>query len=226
MGSINKGIMICLLLFGLVFSLKSAPFNDIDPSNIKENRIPALTKPQILNLDYTREGAGDEIKLTWKLSKPVDHVVVCRGSKQVVLLPGNAEEFTYTEEKLGYFRYTVALYHNKQWVDHDDVLVSIGKIGWDPPESSFSGYYLYIAEATGDPYTVLPYDNPYEYDLDVLIYDRVWLSMLYSMGMIEDGKKYYVATSSYLTGCPDTVVSPLSEPVSFEYHVVLDSPVP
>ncbi|MHC4943573.1 MAG: hypothetical protein ACYTG7_11205 [Planctomycetota bacterium] len=197
----------------------------IDPDQVGGSS-PAVNDPMLLGLDYTKEGAGNVIKLKWNLSKACEFIVVCRGAKPLAVLPGHTEEFTYEEEQFGLFRYTVALFHHGTYVDEDDVLVDIGTIGWDPPVGPVSGYYLYLAEAIGDPYTALPYDNPYDYTLDMTIYSKIWLLALYDLGLLEDGKKYYVATSSYVTGCPDIVVSSLTDPAMFEYHVVTAKPTP
>ncbi|MBU0754796.1 MAG: hypothetical protein KJ645_06620 [Planctomycetes bacterium] len=231
----KKGLFLLLCVFALFTGMeRTQGGEDLESTGQKHelNTIPPdkapapEERPTIQELGVVKEGAGNVFKFTWKLTKPCDVLVVCRGLKQLILLPGDATEFTYEEEMLGYFRYTVALFDEGEWVDYDSLLVESGNICWDPPEGDFSGYYLYITEDTGDPYTTLPYDNPYDYTVDMMIYDRIWLITLYQYGYIENGKRYHVAVSSYLHGCPETVVSGLSEPITFEYHVILDQPVP
>jgi hypothetical protein len=204
---------------------KKRGLHSIDPDPVGAYS-PAVTEPMLLGLDFSKEGAGNLVKLKWNLSKPCEFILICRGAKPVAMLPGNADEFTYEEEQLGLFRYTVALFNHGQYVDEESVLVDIGTISWDPPGGPISGFYLYLAEAIGDPYAALPYNDPYAYTLDMTIYSKIWLLALYDLGLLQDGKSYYVAVSSYVTGCPDTVVSGLSEPALFEYHVVITKPVP
>lgn len=182
--------------------------------------------PTIVWLEYTKTAQGDLLTLTWGLSSPGDEIKVYRGTQLIGELSGNASEFSYNEEIFGHFRYTVALFMDGLKVDQKSVLVDFGKVTWDPPSSggTLSGYYLYVVEAVGDPYEQLPYNNPENYDFDTCgPFTEVQLLDLHDLNLITDGK-YYLAASSYEIHYPNTLISVLTDPITFQYEVVIDEP--
>jgi len=176
----------------------------------------------ISGLDYVKNGA--QIILTWELTGSPDEIIVFRGAAPIATIGGSEEQYTHDESDFGYFRFTVALYVNSQKVDQEDVLVEFGLSNWDPPSGSVTGYYLYIAEAIGDPYTALPYDDPQDYSYDAGFLTEAPLKALYDLGLILGGHSYFLAASSYLDTGSEILISTLTDPLTFAYEVDLDQP--
>jgi hypothetical protein len=186
------------------------------------NGFTYVENPEILNLDYTK--VGNQIYLSWDLSAPGDGIIICRGSEAIGALGGSQTSFFYTENSFGYFRYTVCLFVDGVQVDADDVLVDFGKLTWTPPQQTVSGFYIYVAEAIGDPYQALPYNDPLNYSYDAGWCTELSLKALYDDVLIDGGKSYYIAASSYITSFPNNIVSDLTYPLTFAYEVVLETP--
>jgi hypothetical protein len=125
---------------------------------------------------------------------------------------------------MGYFRYSVAVYIDGERVDKEEILIDFGRLTWDPPGGYISGYYLYVAEAVGDPYEVLPYEDPSDYDFDSGSVTQEQLKSLYDNSLLADGKSYYIAASSYVYSYPENLVSSLTAPLTFSYEVALEEP--
>ena len=176
----------------------------------------------ISGLDYVKNGA--QIILTWDLTGSPDEIIVFRGGTPIATIGGSEEQYTHDESDFGYFRFTVALYVNNQKVDQEDVLVEFGLTNWDPPGGSVSGYYLYVAEAIGDPHTALPYNNPQNYSYDAGFLTEAPLKALYDLGLIAGGHSYFLAASSYLDTGSEILISALTDPLTFTYEVELDQP--
>jgi hypothetical protein len=176
----------------------------------------------IHTLTYSQN--GNTVTLNWGLSSPADEIVIYRGAVPVATISGSATSHTLAENDFGYYRYTVGLMVDGIRVDEAFVLVHLGKIIWDPPGGgSCTGFYVYVAEAIGNPYTTLPYGDPMSFSCDVGYCCEVPLRELYDEALIEGGKSYYLAASSYL-GNPCNKVSELTDPVTFVYEVAIESP--
>jgi len=88
------------------------------------------------------------------------------------------------------------------------------------------GFYIYIAEGPGDPYNLLPYQDPTAFTYDAGNVTEVSLSTLHSNGHIEGNKQYYLAASTYLTVNSDFMVSALTDPVELvNYAVEVAEPI-
>ncbi len=179
-------------------------------------------EPEINGLTHTR--SSNQITLEWQLTAPGDEIVIYRGSEAVDIISGDAEFYTYQEDNFGYFRFSVGLFVDGTHVDLDDVLVDQGCVLWDIPLGSVSGFYVYVAEAVGDPYEVLPYDNPFDYSYDAGYCSRISIKTLYDELLIEDGQSYYLAAASYRIASPEYIVSELTIPLTFSFDVVLGMP--
>jgi hypothetical protein len=175
----------------------------------------------IKNLSYTKE--GKKITITWDLAVQAESLFVLRGKKAVAMLEGDAESWECTNHECGLFRYSVMYVWNKNILDHEDLLVDNGKVTWKKPGCQVSGYYLYLAVAEGDPYQQLPYENPEEFSYDAGLYTEVGLITLYNHYLIEGGKEYYMAASSYLWEGNDFSISHLTDPLTFKYKVITET---
>lgn len=178
----------------------------------------------ILWLKYTKGSNGSTCDLTWELTDPADEIKIYRGVNELDTIDGGAESYTLEETGYGLFRYTVALVEEQEIVDQKDLLVDFGKVLWDPPEGDVTGYYIYLAEAIGDPYEVLPYEDPSNYSFDAGFYTEALLETLYSVALIEGDKSYYIAASSYLVVGSETLISALTDPLTFAYEVATGKP--
>jgi len=118
---------------------------------------------------------------------------------------------------------------------HDDVeTLSIYCVG-DPATvyvnpgveyTHHGGFYVYLAEGPGDPYTLLPYDDPAQFSHDAGDVEEVSFSDLYSLTLMEGGKEYYFAVSTYVTVGTETLISALTEPVHLvEYVIEVAAPI-
>lgn len=93
------------------------------------------------------------------------------------------------------------------------------------------GFYVYLAEGPGDPYQLLPYGDPSLFSYDAGDVTEVSLSELHSLALLEGGKEYYFAASTYLIinkGLPEeeTLISSLTDPVYLvEYSIIVAEPV-
>ncbi len=179
-------------------------------------------EPEITGLSHLRN--SNQITLEWQLSAPGDEIVIYRGSEAVDIIAGDAESYVYQEDSFGYFRFSVGLFVDGTRVDCDDVLVDQGCVAWDYPTGQVSGFYVYVVEAVGDPYEVLPYENPSNYSYDAGYTACISLKSLYDDLLIEDGKSYYLAAASYRIANPEYIVSELTIPLTFSYEVVLGMP--
>jgi len=179
-------------------------------------------EPAINGLAHRR--SSNQITLEWQLTAPGEEIVIYRGSEAVDTISGDAESYTYQEDSFGYFRFSVGLFVDGTRVDCDDVLVDQGCVLWDIPLGSVSGFYVYIAEAVGDPYEVLPYDNPFDYSYDAGYCSCLSIKTLYDELLIEDGRSYYLAASSYRIANPEYIVSELTIPLTLSFDVVLGMP--
>lgn len=164
--------------------------------------------------------AGNEVTLMWELVHPACEIVIYRGSVVLDTIEGSVTSYTLTESSAGLYLYTVALFDGGDRLDDDSVLVDLCKVVWDAPGCPYTGFFIYVAEAIGDPYTALPYDDPMDYSFDACRTCEVPLKRLYDEGLLEGGKTYYLAASSYL-GDPVTQVSELTDPLTFTYEVAL-----
>jgi|GEM_PF-512508 len=180
--------------------------------------------PSILWLDYHKD--RNRLKFMWKLSEPGDSIIFFRGDRAMKAMEGDTETFVFEENRLGFFRYTVALYKDGYRVDQRDVLVDLGRVSWDPPANSlFSGFYVYVAEAVhSEPYLLLPYDNPSDYDVDCGKTTEVSFRTLYQNALIGGKRKYYVAVSTYYGNYPGIQISNLSPPIEFYCFVEIGMP--
>ncbi len=180
--------------------------------------------PSILWLDC--EKVRNRITFRWKLSEPGDSIIFFRGKRATNTMGGNVEFFVYEEAQLGLFRYTVALYKDGQRIDQRDVIIDFGRVVWEPPASGiFTGFYLYVVEAIhNDPYQLLPYENPEDFDFDCGNKTEIPLSTLYQNTLISGRTKYYAAVSSYYGRYPRVKISSLSPPVTFYCFVEIEMP--
>lgn len=179
-------------------------------------------EPEITGLTHTR--TSNQITLEWQLTAPGDEIVIYRGSEAIDIISGNAESYVYQEDSYGYFRFSVGLFVDGSRIDCDDVLVDLGRMVWDIPSGQISGFYVYLAEAVGDPYEVLPYDNPLDYSFDAGYCSCVSFKALYDETLIESGRSYYLAAASYRIASPEYIVSSLTIPLTFSYEVVVGMP--
>lgn len=180
--------------------------------------------PSILWLDCQKE--RNRLDFSWELSEPGDAIFFFRGNRLEKAMAGDVEGYVYEEACLGYFRYTVALYRKGQRIDQRDVLIDLGRVVWEAPTNSpYTGFYLYVAEAiNNDPYSLLPYMEPSEYDLDCGKATEVSFRTLYKNTLISGRCKYFVAVSSYYGTPPGNMISNLSPPLSFYCFVELAMP--
>jgi len=180
--------------------------------------------PSILWLDCQKD--RNRLKFMWKLSDPGDSIIFFRGDRAMNAMEGDVETFVYEEDRLGFFRYTVALYKEGYRVDQRDVLIDLGRVKWDPPANSlFSGFYVYVAEAVhNEPYLLLPYNNPSDYDVDCGSSTEISFRTLYQNTLISGRRKYYVAISTYYGFYPGIQISNLSPPIEFYCFVELGIP--
>lgn len=180
--------------------------------------------PSILWFSYEKD--RNQVDFTWELSGSGDKIVFFRGSEAVAVLPGDADYFHYEEQYIGLYRYTVALYVGNMRVDQRDVLIHMARVFWDPPASGdYSGFYLYVAEAgTGDPYDLLPYNDPSKFSYDAGMNNEVDLMALYLNNLIKGETRYYLAASTYLISGPDTFISNLTDPIEFYCSVSMTEP--
>jgi hypothetical protein len=189
-------------------------------------------EPTLSNLNCVTNGSS--VDLTWTLDDPglqIDEIVVSRGSAELARTAGTAQSYQFTEGAYGYFRYTVEIVDGGAVVDSEDLLVHLGKIKWDLPATAAHGFYLYLADAVGDPYLVLPYSAPgnYSYDVNSPVAKEISLEILYDAGLIGTGvtqgvDSYYLAASSYLVWSPTYRISVLTAPVTFDFEVAIDTP--
>jgi hypothetical protein len=182
------------------------------------------TVPSVLWLDYSKN--SNKLEFTWELSTAVDEIIFYRGKKPIATLEGDAEDFYYEESSFGFYRYTVALYEDGNRVDQRGVMVNLGCISWDPPDSTpYSGYYMYIGEAVDpDPQKILPFENPKNFNLDIRDIGSLSMEALYNMAFIEDSRAYFMALSSYYNAGDGFYISPLSEVVKFYCEVKISPP--
>ena len=188
--------------------------------------------PSIGGLGCTRNGFT--VDLTWTVDDPgaqVDEIVLYRGGAELDRVGPGVESYHFDESAFGYFRYTVGLVDGGSMVDSADVLVFVGKVTWTPPSTAVDGYYLYIAEAVGDPYTVLPYSHPedFSYDVNDPQVTEVLLEDLYNGGLIGSGtmqgvESYYLAASSYVIATPNYLISVLTPPLTLDFEIAIEAP--
>jgi hypothetical protein len=169
------------------------------------------------NLFYKK--TGHLLYLSWEFSESGDQIVIHRGSRPIAFLDADATNYFINQSFYGYFKFSVTLYSNGIPVERKQALIDIGKLVWNHSESRISGYCIYIAEAVGNPYDLLPYDNPIDYDYDVGYATSVSLKFMYDNSLIEDGKKYFIALSSYRNDKPETRFSDLTKPMGIMYSV-------
>jgi len=177
----------------------------------------------ISDLTYTK--IGDQIQLSWTLSSAADQIVIYRGAGAIDTISGDSLSYSYTESQYGYFRFSVELMVGGIGVDSSDVLVNFGKSTWAPPsQGNVTGYYIYVAEAVGDPATALPYSKPSNFSYDVGSATEITLKSLYDANLIDGGKSYFIAVSTYYVENSQVLISSLTNCLNFDYHVDIAKP--
>ncbi len=180
--------------------------------------------PSILWFNYTKD--RNVLDFSWELTSPGESIVFYRGCETVAVLDGNAKKFHYEEQQIGLYRYTVALYLGGKRVDQRDLLIHLGRVVWTPPASGdYSGFYLYLVETgSGDPYELLPYDDPSNFSYDARMNNEVDLIALYFDNLIKGNTSYYLAASTYLIEGFDVFISKMTEPIEFYCAVSMAEP--
>jgi len=199
--------------------------NDFGSDTLSSGFTYSDDDPSISGLNLSR--SGNSITLTWQLDDPqsqIDSIVIYRGNTAIASIGGSSLAHNFNEPDFGYFRYTVGIMVSGTKIDQEDVLIHLGFLSWNMPSMFVDGICIYVAEANGDPQSALPYDNPQNYSLDVGISTYITLETLYNNALIEGGKSYYIAASSYLIASPTYYFSQLSDALEFDFEVAIDVP--
>jgi PKD repeat protein len=168
--------------------------------------------PRIVSFGWVR--VDDRVTLAWRLTAPGDEIRIFRGSSLLATGSGDAVSFTSYESDPGCFLYTVALYRGGECIRQKRALVDRGRLVWDPPPESVSGYYIYVSEVPRP----LPWNDGY--GLDAASRTSVPLKELYDAGVLTHTAFYTFAVSSYRSGR----ISEQCDSIDCEYKVVVEPP--